>query len=171
MNLLQIATGSLLLVTGLPFTYATKTPDEFHLFSSSPEPQFDNLYLSTQSTGPLNSIPVFRDPAHAASFYVTNSSVNYIAPNKAPWVLALVHGGSAQENVEVSVSPSATVATSTGFHVSHGRQLESEDKSWGSWLVCAGQQTSLLELFYQNITVDRDIPNGCGQVQLIVANV
>jgi hypothetical protein len=33
-------------------------------------------------------------------------------------------------------------------------------------LVCAGQGTSLLELFYQDTTAGSGVPDGCDQVQL-----
>lgn len=134
MQLIQTIAGFMLAARNIPIASALQTPAEFHLVSSSSDTALDNLYLSTKSTGPLNSNPVFRDPANAASFYLTNTTLNYDAPNKAPWALALLRGNAAQGNMEVSVNPSVTVAISTGFHINGDMHLYSESPSWGGWL-------------------------------------
>ncbi|KAJ5465189.1 uncharacterized protein N7458_000875 [Penicillium daleae] len=163
MNLLPILP---LILPFFPSTTAAPVTTPFNLVTFSPNTAHDNLYLSTQSTGPLNSNPVFRDPANAATFSLANTTVHYEAPNKAPWALALVNGDVVQGNVEVSVSPSAASAVSTGFEIAEDGRLGVDSSRWGGWLVCPGQGTSLLELFYQDTTAGSVVPNGCDQVQL-----
>lgn len=128
MNLLPI------LLFLLPLTTAVPVLNPFNLVTSSSNTAHNNLFLSTQSTGPLNSNPVFRDPANAATFFLTNTTVNYDAPNKAPFALALVNGKVVQGNVEVSVSPSTSSAVSTGFSIADDGALSVASERWGGWL-------------------------------------
>lgn len=120
----------ILLTTAVPIT----TSPSFNLITSSANPTTNGLFLSTQSTDPLNSNPVFRDPSNAATFHLTNTTVNYEAPNGAPWALALVNGDTLQGNVEVSVSPSARSTDSTGFRIREDGELEVQNARWGGWL-------------------------------------
>ena len=60
--------------------------------------------------------------------------MNYEAPNGAPWALALVNGDTLQGDVEVSVSPSAQRAVSTGFRIGEDGELEVQNVRWGGWL-------------------------------------
>lgn len=131
MNLLPILP---LILPFLPSTTAAPVTTPFNLVTFSPNTAHNNLYLSTQSTGPLNSNPVFRDPANAATFSLANTTVHYEAPNKAPWALALVNGDVVQGNVEVSVSPSAASAVSTGFEIAEDGLLGVDSSRWGGWL-------------------------------------
>ncbi|OOQ88340.1 hypothetical protein PEBR_13527 [Penicillium brasilianum] len=163
MNLLHLLP---LLLQSLPLTIAAPVNKSFNLVTSSTNSAHNNLYLSTQSTGPLNSNPVFRDAANAATFDLSNTTVHYEAPNKAPWALALVNGHTLQGSVEVSVSPSAEVAVSTGFSIAEDGGLEVDSERWGGWLVCPGEGASLLELSYQDSTVGSGVPDGCDRVQL-----
>lgn len=91
----------------------------------------NGLFLSTQTTGPLNSNAVFRDPATAAAFYINGSTVRYQAPNGAPWAMALVKSQDVKGPVEVSVSPSSE---STGFAVASNGGLSVSGQNWGGWL-------------------------------------
>lgn len=91
----------------------------------------NGLYLSTQTTGPLNSNAVFRDPATAATFYISGSTVRYQAPNGAPWAMALVERQDVKGPMEVSVSPSSG---STGFAVASNGSLSVSGQNWGGWL-------------------------------------
>ncbi|KAJ5175326.1 uncharacterized protein N7482_001203 [Penicillium canariense] len=135
--------------------------------SGSSTPAHNGLSLSTQSTGPLISNAVFRDTANAATFYLSNSTVHYEAPNGAPYVLALVGGSSVQGGVEVSVSPSGAVRT--GFRIAGDGGLRASSATWGGWLVCPGDKDSgLLGLFYQDTSVGSGVPAGCDRVQLRV---
>ncbi|KAF3387279.1 hypothetical protein F1880_000153 [Penicillium rolfsii] len=154
------------LLQSIPLITAAPVLNHFNLVTSSSNTAHNNLFLSTQSTGPLNSNPVFRDPANAATFFLTNTTVQYDAPNKAPFALALVNGEVAQGNVEVSVSPSTANAVSTGFSIAEDNSLSVASERWGGWLVCPGQGTSLLELFYQDTTAGSGVPAGCDQVRL-----
>lgn len=122
------------LLQSLSLTTAAPVNKFFNLVTSSANSARNNLYLSTQSTGPLNSNPVFHDPANAATFDLSNTTVHYEAPNKAPWALALVTGHTVQGNVEISVSPSVGVAVSTGFSIAEGGRLEVDSERWGGWL-------------------------------------
>lgn len=119
-----------LLTTAAPVTNSSS----FNLITSSTNPSTNGLFLSTQSTNPLNSIPVFREPSNAASFHLTNTTVDYEAPNGAPWALALVDRDTLPGEVEVSVSPSARTAVSMGFRIGEDGELVVQDVRWGGWL-------------------------------------
>jgi len=91
----------------------------------------NGLYVTTQSTGPLNSNAVLSNKANAARFYINNGTVVYEAPNGAPYAIALVSGSKPQEPVEVSVSPTSG---SSGFKVAGNGTLSVQGQSWGGWL-------------------------------------
>ncbi|OQD73584.1 hypothetical protein PENDEC_c014G04286 [Penicillium decumbens] len=121
----------------------------------------NGLYVTTQSTGPLNSNAVLSNKANAASFYVNNGTVVYEAPNGAPYAIALVSGSKPQEPVEVSVSPTSG---SSGFKVAGNGTLSVQGQSWGGWLVCDGG--SKPAVYYDNARSAVAPRKGCERVQL-----
>ena len=71
---------------------AGPTTKTFSLVTSgASNTSLNGLYLTTRSTGPLNSLAVFTGGAdEAATFYLANGTVRYQAENNAPWELALI---------------------------------------------------------------------------------
>lgn len=122
-----------LLTTLLFAAAASASPVEklFNLVTAGGSGSNNGLYVTTQSTGPLNSNAVLSDKTNAATFYVNNDTVRYQAPNGAPYAMALVSGSDPQEPVEVSVSPSSG---SSGFKVAGSGTLSVETQNWGGWL-------------------------------------
>lgn len=92
---------------------------------------FNGLFVTTQSTGPLNSNAILGTAATAATFFVQNRTVHYQAPNNAPWEMALVMSQSIKGPVEISVSPTTG---SQGFVVGQNGRLSVEGQGWGGWL-------------------------------------
>lgn len=148
----------------------------------------NGLYLSTQSTDPLNSNAVFRDPANAGTFYLDNDTVRFEAQNGAPWDLALVSGSNVKGGVVVSVAPSSG---SSGFGLVDEGALTTTNNDFGGWLgmsgclfcivirlcggtdwmslLCEDQSSgSLPGLYYVNKSVGGGLPDGCDEVQLDV---
>lgn len=171
-----------LLTTLLLATAASASPVEklFNLVTAGSSSN-NGLYVTTQSTGPLNSNAVLGDKAGAARFYVNNGTVRYEAPNGAPYAMALVSGSHPEEPVEVSVSPSSG---SSGFKVAGNGTLSVEGQNWGCWLgkfdsffvlncwewqadsvlVCHGEGKPALE--YVNTNSKAGLKAGCQKVQL-----
>jgi hypothetical protein len=122
------------LTTFLVATAASAAPLEkmFNLVTSGASNSSNNgLYVTTESTGPLNSNAVLSTKSEAASFYLSNSTVHYEAPNGAPWAMALVSGSAHDEPVEVSVDPTTG---SGGFKLAANGTLSTTQASWGGWL-------------------------------------
>ncbi|KAJ6017939.1 hypothetical protein N7451_001318 [Penicillium sp. IBT 35674x] len=118
----------------------------------------NGLYLTTKSTGPLNSLAVFTGGASdAASFYLLNGTVRYQAENGAPWAIALVSEDDRKAPVEVSVSPTTG---STGFSFASDGDLETSNKNWGGWLACTDSA-----LYYVNLA-ETGSYTGCDTVEL-----
>ncbi|KAJ5825486.1 hypothetical protein N7474_002624 [Penicillium riverlandense] len=146
---------------------ATAAPVQmlFNLVTASNN-SHNGLYLSTQSTGPLNSKAVFRDPVNAGTFYLDNHSVRFEAHNGAPWAMALFSGSNVAGRVGVSVAPSSG---SSGFELSDGGALTTTNNDFGGWLVCEDQSSgSLPGLYYINKSVGGGLPDSCDEVQLVV---
>ena len=122
------------LTTLLLATAASAAPLEkaFNLVTSSaPTSSNNGLYVTTESTGPLNSNAVLSTKADAASFYFSNGTVHYEAPNGAPWAMALVSGSDYEDPVEISVDPTTG---SKDFKVAANGILSVAQPSWGGWL-------------------------------------
>ncbi|KAJ5929570.1 hypothetical protein N7454_006520 [Penicillium verhagenii] len=118
----------------------------------------NGLYLTTKSTGPLNSLAVFTGGASdAATFYLSNGTVRYQAENGAPWAIALVSEDDRKAPVEVSVSPTTG---STGFGFASDGDLETSNKNWGGWLACTDDA-----LYYVNLAQTGSY-TGCDKVEL-----
>lgn len=123
-----------LLTTLLLATAASAAPLEkiFNLVTSGAHTGSNNgLYVTTQSTGPLNSNAVLNTKANAASFYFSNGTVHYEAPNGAPWAMALVSGSDSEDPVEISVAPTTG---SKDFKLPPNGTLTVAQPSWGGWL-------------------------------------
>lgn len=136
-----------LLTTLLIATAASAAPLEkvFNLVTSGASNSTNNgLYVTTESTGPLNSNAVLSKKADAASFYLSNGTVHYEAPNGAPWAVALVSGSAYEEPVEVSVDPTTG---SGGFKIAANGALSVTQASWGGWL---GKFALSLSAFYSH---------------------
>lgn len=115
-------------------TTATAIPVEklFNLVTSSASNTTRNgLYVSTQSTGPLNSNAILGTAAIASTFFLGNGRLHYEAPNGAPWEMALVSSQNVRGPVEVSVSPTTG---SEGFDVDGEGRLIVPGQAWGGWL-------------------------------------
>lgn len=115
-------------------TAATASPVEklFNLVTSGASNSSHNgLYVTTQTTGPLNSNAVFGTAATASTFYVNNGTVHYEASNGAPWEMALVQSQCVKGPVEVSVSPTTG---SEGFALASNGTLSVPGQKWGGWL-------------------------------------
>lgn len=132
-------------------TTTTAIPVEklFNLVTSNASNTSHNgLYVSTQTDGPLNSNAVLGSAAIASTFYLSNKTLHYEAPNGAPWEMALVQSQSVKGPVEVSVSPTTG---SEGFGFDGEGRLVVGGQTWGGWLgklisgFCAG-----LLLFREN---------------------
>ncbi|KAJ5612365.1 hypothetical protein N7510_005559 [Penicillium lagena] len=148
-------------------TTVTAVPDQmlFNLVTASND-SHNGLYLSTQSSGPLNSNAVFRDPANAGTFYLDNDTVRFEAQDEAPWNLALVSGSNASGSVVVSVAQSSG---SSGFGLANGSALTTTNNEFGGWLVCEDRSIgSLPGLHYVDKSVGGGLPDGCDGVQLDV---
>ncbi|KAB8229878.1 hypothetical protein ETB97_008332 [Aspergillus alliaceus] len=144
---------------------ASSVRNIFNLISSGGSDDSHNgLYLSTQHIDPLNSDAVFRDSDDAADFYLDNGTVRYVAPNGAPFALALDSGDEVQGSVEISVSP---LFGSTGFNITSDNTLETANQSWGGWLVC-DRSDGLLGLYYENNGAGSNLLEECDAIALDV---
>ncbi|KAJ6104401.1 hypothetical protein N7523_010721 [Penicillium sp. IBT 18751x] len=135
----------------------------FNLVTSGASTSHNNdLYVTTESTGPLNSNAVLSTKANAASFYFSNGTVHYEAPNGAPWAMALVSGSDYEDAVEISVDPTTG---SEGFKIAKNGNLSVAQPSWGGWLVCTGESDPAL--YYVNTKATSGaLKAGCEKVQL-----
>ncbi|KAJ6015603.1 hypothetical protein N7540_010194 [Penicillium herquei] len=128
------------------------------LTSGASNSSLNDLYLTTKSTGPLNSLAIFTSGASdAASFWLTNGTVRYKAENGAPWSIALVSEDELKAPVEVSVSPTTG---GTGFGFASDGDLETSIDHWGGWLACTDNT-----LYYIN-TAGTGTYDGCEIVEL-----
>ncbi|KAJ5128661.1 hypothetical protein N7448_002378 [Penicillium atrosanguineum] len=154
-----------LLTTLLLATAASAAPLEkmFNLVTSgAPTSSNNDLYVTTESTGPLNSNAVLSTKADAASFYFSNGTVHYEAPNGAPWAMALVSGSEYENPVEISVDPTTG---SDGFKVAASGTLSVAQPSWGGWLICTGGSDPAV--YYVNTKATSGaLKAGCEKVQL-----
>ncbi|KAJ5895271.1 hypothetical protein N7495_006962 [Penicillium taxi] len=132
----------------------------FHLISSgASNSTYNGLYLSTQSTGPLNSQAILTsEESIAGVFIMNNGTVRYKAENNAPWELALIPGKQIKSGVEVSVSPKSG---STGFSLSKGGILQDSSTNFSGWLACSDKG-----LYYVNAAVGSGTPDGCYDIKL-----
>lgn len=115
-------------------TTTTAIPVEklFNLVTSSAfNTSINGLFVTTQSTGPLNSNAIFGTAATASTFFLQDQTVHYEAPNGAPWEMALVMSQGVRGPVEVSVSPTTG---SQGFVIGQNGTLAVEGQGWGGWL-------------------------------------
>ncbi|KAJ5622197.1 hypothetical protein N7528_005429 [Penicillium herquei] len=139
------------------------------LTSGASNSSLNGLYLTTKSTGPLNSLAIFTSGVDdAAEFWLTNGTVRYKTENGAPWSIALVsEDGKLFElwnpeplppsPVEVSVSPTTG---GTGFGFASDGDLETSIDHWGGWLACTDST-----LYYIN-TAGTGTYEGCEIVEL-----
>ncbi|KAJ5966485.1 hypothetical protein N7481_013199 [Penicillium waksmanii] len=157
--------NSLALLATATAVSASPVQKIFNLVTSGASDASNNgLYLTTEHVDPLNSKAVFREKTDAADFYVVNGTVRYDASNGAPYAIALVSGEDLQGDVEISVSPTTG---SEGFSLTSEKELQTSNKDFGGWLVCAGDD-DLQGLFYENSSAGGDVPEGCDAVQLDV---
>ncbi|KAJ5273495.1 hypothetical protein N7478_008620 [Penicillium angulare] len=128
--------------------------------SGASNSSLNNLYVTTESTGPLNSLAVFTsNVASAGSFSLqTNGTVHYKAQNGAPWSIALVSEDVAVAPVDVSVEPSTG---GTGFSFASDGNLQSSNKNWGGWLACNDNA-----LYYINTSQESSSHPGCDKIEL-----